>query len=109
MESTSRRTQHSTAKLVDVLHDARSETDPLVGATLIISIEALVAPLDAPDLLCFVVEVETHNHLSDDYVEAGAESTTSDDGRSDLFRVEEDVLSWSAFQELERVDDLLHA
>lgn len=71
-------------------------------------VEALVAPLNSPDLLDLIVEMQRHHYLSNHYVETWTEATASDDGSSDLSRVEEDKLAGASLEELQRLHCLPH-
>mmetsp|Transcript_59548 Transcript_59548/g.169358 ORF Transcript_59548/g.169358 Transcript_59548/m.169358 type:complete len:267 (-) Transcript_59548:692-1492(-) len=69
------------AQVVDALHDLRRQLQP-VGRVH----DALVAALDAPDLL-HSVHVEHHHELAHDRVQARAEAAAGDDRRHDALGV----------------------
>ena len=89
---------------MDVLHSLRVELNPVL---VDVCVEAFVAPLDSKDVSDLIVIPEAHDQLTNDYIEAGAKTSTSHDTDLGLAGVSEEVLSRASFEELDAIVDVI--
>ena len=89
---------------MDVLDYFGGEGNP---AVVHISVDAFVSPLDAKDILDTIVVMEAHDELSNDHIQARAQTSTSDNGHLGLGWIAEQVDTRTCLHELDGLGDVL--
>jgi len=90
---------------MDALDNLRCHFDPIVVLTF--RVKTFVPKWNSIDFLNFIIKPQTHDDLSNNNIEARAQSTTGCNACFDIFNIVEDVLAWACLDKLDPLGNFL--